>query len=279
MSLEIKLPDLRIVEIPRCILHEQSDPLRAGRIAERLKEEKILGNPPVVGEVKGSDRLIVLDGANRVTAAEVLPLAALMVQVVDYADPSVRLQRWHHLLIDFDPDRFLHALEKIPGATVQLMPRPAAEASLNERQTAAVVVLREREHYVVRAADGAGEAAVMRSITDIYKRKTQIYRIADERMDLLVSRAHENVTAVILFPGFKKSDLTRIALRDGEKLPPGITRHFIPNRALKVNLPLSMLQGRATLAERNARLEAFIARKVKEKKIRAYPEPTVIFDE
>lgn len=279
MSVDVKLPDLRIVDIRRCILHEESDPLRAGRIAERLKAEKTLGNPPIVGEVAGCKDLIVLDGANRVTAAEVLGLTALMVQVVDYADPGVKLQRWHHLLIDFDPERFLAALRQIPDATVRLVARPVAEKALAAGKAAAVVVLHETCFHVVQAAAGVNPAIVMRAITDIYKRKTQIYRIADERIDLLVSRAHENVTAVILFPGFKKTDLARIALHEGEKLPPGISRHFIPNRALKVNLPLSFLTGRATLKERNAKLEAFISKKVRDKKIRAYPEPTVIFDE
>jgi hypothetical protein len=131
----------------------------------------------------------------------------------------------------------------------------------------------------VSVEPGTSAAAVMRGVTDIYKRKTQIYRIADEQADLLAARTNANVTAVILFPGFLKSDIVRFALKEGEKLPPGITKHFIPNRALKVNLPLSILRSADDLKEKNRKLDEWIAKKSREKKIRAYPEPTVIFDE
>ena len=59
---------------------------------------------------------------------------ALLVQVVDYADPGVKLQRWHHHLIDFDPDRFLRTVEgdrtllrKLIGLMLGQLPELQAE--------------------------------------------------------------------------------------------------------------------------------------------------------
>lgn len=277
--MELKLPDLRIVDTARLILHEESDPARSERIAARLREEKVLGNPPIVARTPGTSRLIVLDGANRVSAAFVLRLPALMVQVVDYEDPEVRLNQWHHLLLDFDEAHLLEELQRIP---IALLEKARGETRGRPRLTgriASLVRLKSGAAWRVMPRPGASPAAVMRAITDIYKRKTQIYRIADEQIAMLADRTHANVTAVILFPGFKKADIVRFALHEGEKLPPGITRHFIPNRALKVNLPLGVLRGTKTLKTRSRELEAWIEKKSREKKIRAYPEPTVIFDE
>ncbi len=275
--MEIKLPDLRIVPLNRLILHEEFDPTRVSGIVERLGSDGVLGNPPVVGEVPGTRRLIVLDGANRVSGAMAMKFPAFMVQVVDYGNPEIRLTRWHHLLINFDADHLVEALHRIEGATVAEVDH-ATEASVRGRN-ACLIRMTRGDHYLLKPDPGVSAARVLRGVTDIYKRKTRIYRIADEQIDLLTDKTHDNVTAVILFPGFRKKDIVRFALKENEKLPPGITKHFIPNRALKVNLPLRILRGRMDMKERNRKLDAWIAAKVRNKKIRAYPEPTVIFDE
>ena len=277
--MELKLPDLRIVDTRRLVLHEESDPSRSERIAVRLAEEKVLGNPPIVASVEGTSKLIVLDGANRVSAAFVLGLEALMVQVVDDDDPVVRLHRWHHLLLELDGESLLESVRRLPTAIVEKTAARTAGRALSGKRVACVVRPTGGGTWRVKPRPGVSAAAVMRGVTDIYKRRTQIYRIADEQIDRLAEQTQANVTAVILFPGFRKRDIVRFALKEGEKLPPGITKHFIPNRALKVNLPLGVLKGTKSLATRNRELAAWIERKSREKRIRAYPEPTVIFDE
>jgi len=275
--MEIRLPDLRIVPLRRLIRHEELDPTRVSGIVDRLKGDGVLGNPPIVGEVEGTNRLIVLDGANRVSGAMAMKFPAFLVQVVDYASPEIRLARWHHLLLNFDADHLVAALRKIPGASVRPV-KSGTEASVRGRN-ACLIHLTRGDNYLLKPDPGVSPVRVLRGVTDIYKRKTRIYRIADEQIDMLTDRTHENVTAVILFPCFKKEDIVRFALHDREKLPPGITKHFIPNRALKVNLPLRILRAPMSLKERNRKLEAWIAAKVRDKKVRAYAEPTVIFDE
>ncbi|HEX7877986.1 MAG TPA: hypothetical protein VF720_01175, partial [Candidatus Eisenbacteria bacterium] len=207
--MELKLPDLRIVDTKRLVLHEESDPSRSERIAERLAEEKVLGNPPIVASVPGTSRLIVLDGANRVSAAFVLRLPALMVQVVDYEDPEVKLHRWHHLLLELDGEALLDSVRRIPCAEVEKTTATTAERALSGSRVACVVRPTGGSAWRVKPRPGVSPAAVMRSVTDIYKRRTQIYRIADEQIDRLAEQTQANVTAVILFPGFRKKDIVR----------------------------------------------------------------------
>ena len=64
-----RFPDICVVPIDHCLLHEQTDDARVARLAARLKTDGILRNPPVLGRHDGVDSLIVLDGATRVTAS------------------------------------------------------------------------------------------------------------------------------------------------------------------------------------------------------------------
>ena len=64
-----------------------------------------------------------------------------------------------------------------------------------------------------------------------------------------------------------------------EKLPTGITRHVIPNRALRVNLPLELLRAAGTVEAKNAALSELIHERLLGHRVRVYPESTVLFDD
>ena len=67
---------------------------------------------------------------------------------------------------------------------------------------------------------------------------------------------------------------------NGHKLPTGITRHVIPGRALRVNLPLSALTDERQTAEgKNEWLRGWIAHKLAGREICYYQEATFLFDE
>ena len=61
-------PDLRIVPVSDLLLHEDVDLERVARLLDRLSADGILRNPPIVASLDGSDRYLLLDGANRVSA-------------------------------------------------------------------------------------------------------------------------------------------------------------------------------------------------------------------
>jgi hypothetical protein len=61
----------------------------------------------------------------------------------------------------------------------------------------------------------------------------------------------------------------------GALIPAGITRHVILcGRALRVNLPLELLDGSRTLEEANALLQDHLSGL----QPRVYQEPTILFD-
>jgi hypothetical protein len=89
----------------------------------------------------------------------------------------------------------------------------------------------------------------------------------------------DSVTALIRFPSYVPEEIMRLA-DDGYKLPTGITRHIIHGRALRVNLPLSLLMDKKrTTEEKNAWLREWSKQKLSRRKIRYYQESTFLFDE
>ncbi|MER3461009.1 MAG: hypothetical protein C4303_07905 [candidate division GAL15 bacterium] len=97
-----RMPVLRFVPVEALIPHEQADRMRTEPLAERLRTEGVLKNPPVVTPIPDELRYVVLDGANRVAAARrlgvhwntlrhrVARLEAMLGARVD--DPELRLR-------------------------------------------------------------------------------------------------------------------------------------------------------------------------------------------
>ena len=101
-----EMPDLRVLRVADLLLHEQHDAQRSDPLAQRIVSDGVLKNPPIVAPVDGGPPFVVLDGANRVTAASALGLVHVVAQVVDYDDPALALDTWHHLVCGFPRDRF-----------------------------------------------------------------------------------------------------------------------------------------------------------------------------
>src|SRR5881409_3354271 len=71
-SRDPRLPDLRFVPVESLIPHEQHDGRRMQALVHRLRNQAVLKNPPIAapfGDEGSEARYVVLDGANRVTAA------------------------------------------------------------------------------------------------------------------------------------------------------------------------------------------------------------------
>jgi hypothetical protein len=276
---EHDLPDLDVVSIGRLVLHEDSDPARVARIARALARDRTLVNPPVVGRTAAHRRLVVLDGANRVSALERLRVRHALVQVVDYDAPSIRLGQWHHLLVRFDPQELLPGLVRIPGAKLHYLGKGPREDRPVRGGSAAIVRVVGAGAWSLRPLPGGRSVPdILRDVTGIYRARTPIYRIADEALDS-AARQFADVTAVVLFPRFTKREIVHLSLRRREKLPTGITKHRIPQRALRVYFPLSVLRSPRPLRAKRSFLRKFVAARVRDRKVRYYPESTVLFDE
>ena len=276
----LRLPDLRIVPVEALIPHEQHDVNRSGPLVLRLREQGVLRNPPIVTPLPPDDeRFVVLDGANRATAALEAGLPHIVVQVVRYEDPGLRLTTWHHALGGLPALEFERMLAAVEGLECLPTDLRHARAVLARREAIAFVALPDRLAVTLH---GGGELhqrnAVLNAVVDVYRARTKFYRVASDSLTDAQAE-HPEVTALVVFPHFEPEEVLELAT-SGARLPAGITRHVIPWRALRIDVPLQRLADRTqTIADKNRWLTEWLGEKVHQRQVRFYQESTVMFDE
>ena len=267
------LPTLRIVAAEEVHLHEDADPRRVAGLVEQLATEGVLRNPPLAAALPGGG-YIILDGANRTSALRQLDLPHHLLQIVEYAAPEVRLEVWHHLLREDG-----HALTRFLPANA-LIDIPSADGlrqDLEDGRLACGLITENGVQGVGSERPFPARVAALRAVVGAYNGRVPIYRV--RTTDLAVLRSeYDRIGVLVVFPRFSKDEILHLAALP-EKLPTGITRHVIPNRALRVNLPLDVLRGRGSREEKNAVLHDLIHARLLAHRVRVYPEPTVLFDE
>ncbi len=274
-----ELPVLRIVPLERLIPHEEHDAQRSLPLAERLQAEGVLINPPIVARLSpDEDRYVVLDGANRVSAGHLLGLPHMLVQIVDYEDPELQLSTWTHVITGCDLQTFTARLKALPGLRLTPSDLLHARAALARRDILAYLVCPDERVLLVEGGqDLQSRTALLNALVDAYKDIGRIYRANTDRIAQL-AQLYPDLVAIVVFPHYEPAEILELA-RNGARLPAGITRHIIPRRALRVNLPLHVLAEERSTEEKNAWLEEWLRRKVANRQVRYYPESTVLFDE
>jgi L-serine kinase (ATP) / ParB family transcriptional regulator, heme-responsive regulator len=279
--MEAKELRLAIVPLKDVILHEEIERRRVERLVERLKADRVLKNPPVVTEVRAPNewtRYVVLDGASRTSALEALHCPDLLVQIVDYHAQNLRLDTWHHLLLDVNPADLRRELSELDCVSLVEMDEAGARAALERREIMAYLLFGDGRVTALRCPDDqVSQANALNALVKSYEGRGEIYRVSTTDLEQLAAE-HHRLSAVVVFPRYRPEEIIRLAL-DGAKVPMGITRHIIPGRALRVNLPLELLESDRPLAEKNAWLDRWLTEKIQDRRVRFYQEPVFLFDE
>ena len=277
---DFPLPDLRFVPVEDLIPHERHDAQRTEPLVRQLANETHLKNPPVVSGLSdhGSEQFVILDGANRSTAAKAAGFPHMIVQVVPYEAPQVRLSTWYHALGDASIAEFQRELHEIPGLVCRTEDRIHGRALLARREALACVVTGPGPVMVLLGGGDLEEKnTLLNRVVDVYRAR-RFYRVTGDTVDAARER-HPDVTAVVVFPNFQPYEILELAM-GGSRLPAGITRHLVRWRALRVNVPIERLSDRSQdTAAKNAWLDAWLAERVTTRHVRFYEEPTVLFDE
>ena len=274
------VPVLRVWATDSLLLHEEADAVRVRRLAGALRRDGVLRNPPVVAPLVSRDRgdagrAVVLDGANRVTALRALGLPHVVVQLVSYDDPAVRLSVWRHYAVEAVPGALRAAAADL-GSAVPADGEAGAASQIAAGDGIAAII-DARGAIVLRRAGGAVAAAdALCRLAALYRDGRTVHRIDAGTLNEL--RAAYGAGALVLFRRFEKSDILHLAVQGG-RLPAGITRHVIPGRALRLNTPLAWLAEGTDAAAKQAVLDAQLRQRWQAHGVRHYAEPTFLFDE
>ncbi len=276
--LDVKEVTLRIVPLQDVLLHEQIEKKRVEQLTARLQGDWFLKNPPIVSACDG--KYILLDGATRVTALRRLGCRDVAAQLVDYDAPDLLLETWNHILLDLPVADFFAALERIAGLRVVATDPATADVALAQRTSIGSILLSDGAVRMLCASHNAPlaeQSHLLNQIVAEYEGRGEMYRVAHTDLELLLAE-HARLTALVVFPRFQPDEIRRLAL-NGAKLPMGITRHIIPGRAMRINLPLDILCDDSPLDAKNAWLAEWLKTKMRERHVRYYHEPVFLFDE
>ncbi len=289
-SERFEIPDLRILPTEALVLHEHADSKRVARLKARLQRDGFLKSPPIVAPIPGTDRFVVLDGANRTSALQALGSPHVLAQVVDYKSDEVQLWTWYHLITGRTPFNFLQEIDQVEGISLQPTPIEQARAALAVGEALAYIVLPdENGGHAIYLIDGApteteqrapeSPTALLNATVDTYKSDplVAIHRVNTDNLGELMEY-YDNVSGLVVFPAYTPDDILHLA-ETGARVPTGITRHIISPRALRLNIPLSVLTGSQPLEEKTAWWHEQLKRKLAGNEVRLYQEATYLFDE
>ena len=280
---DFRLPDLRFVPVDAVFPHEYNDLQRTEPLVRKLRESGVMRNPPIVTQVGDGHRVepryVVLDGANRSTAAKAAGWPHVVAQVVRYESPTVHLHTWFHALTSDARAQIEAGLAGVPGLQCRIEERIHARAMLARREALACVMLSEREALVLKGGATLHERnRLLVDIVRVYQDRVPYIRVNTD--SLAQARIeHPEISALIVFPRYDPAEVIELASA-GEYLPAGITRHLIQWRALRLNIPLEHCMDTVTpLEEKNAWLQRWLHERLTTRQVRFYEEPTVMFDE
>lgn len=273
-------PDLRILPIEHLVPHEYADEQRSSPLAESLPRDGILKNPPVVAELDPqAQTFIVLDGANRVTAFKQLGYPHILVQVTPYEPPFVELHTWYHVVSEVTAAQIEDHIRQLPDLELDEANILHARAELARRAILAYCIFADGK--VITLAGGGMDLRrktdLLQAIVEAYINTGRLERTNSESLSELTT-TYPDMTAAFIFPQYELVEVMDVT-QSGFKLPPGLTRHIIHGRALRLNYPLANLTGPESLDAKNQQLVDWVQERFRQRHVRFYAEATYLFDE
>lgn len=255
------MPTLFVAPIEKIRPHEDFDPFRVDRLKARIDGDGTQHNP-MVCTLAPDGSFVLLDGATRREAFNRLGLPHAVVQVVD--STAVSLNTWHHVLQNGDPDALLSALQANPGL------RLGADTGTPR------INIGGSGWRTMEAVDMSDNAA-LNSLVDAYHGQLTVTRVTDPSV-AAVSKAHHDWVAIVEFPSLTIEDVM-VAATEADFVPAGITRFVVPERALRLNIPLDLLREEGDTKSKQDHLDEILARRARDGRIRRYDEPVIILDD
>ncbi len=270
------LPELQMLPTELLVPHEECDPRRVDKLCQRIQEDNRLMHPPVVAPLTGTDKFVILDGATRTMAFAAMGIPHIVAQVVSYGDPGVELSTWHHVVAGMPLEQFEAALTNATGLCLDTCTLEEARAALAIGDAAAYIICasgvrKVSNHDRTRLRD----IHLLNELVRVYRGRADIFRASNDIWEIQAPY-YPGITALIVFPQYSPADILML-VRCGEKVPTGITRHAIPNRALYINIPLDVLKADWTLERKREWLHGWWMEQMNSNAIRYYSESTFLF--
>jgi hypothetical protein len=239
---------IAIVNIASIHMHEETIPEVVQKLAKDLERDKVLRHPVIVDE----KTLVVLDGMHRVAALQMVGCIRIPVCLVDYDNPSIKVETWYRTFTEHNGQELL---SQLPLANIRIEETDMRNARqrLENRSAAAMIATGEKCFTVKSVGDLRQDYRVVTGVERVARGLG--YEVGYDTESDALSRLRNKEVAVILGPPpITKKDVREFGVRD-ELFPHKATRHIIPARPLGIDVPIRLLQDRhVDLSEVNKQL-------------------------
>jgi len=276
------LPLLAILPLDKFVLHEFHDPQRTPPIAKSIRESGILRSPPIVVPFQdGTQRYMVLDGANRVTAIQSLDIPHIVAQVVNTDDEGLSLTPWKHVVWGVSPETLLEWVAETPNMSAERVGwwEKSSNDAFTDIHVLAFLHLADGTSYRLATSHHQllPRMDTLNAFVNRYAKEARMDRTQFTDMDTL-KKLYTELTGLVILPPFRVDQILHIVGK-GRLMPPGSTRFSISPRVLHLNYPLSELEKDKSLEEKNTILGNLLKDRLAQKSVRYYAESTFLFDE
>lgn len=204
------------------------------------------------------DDYVILDGMHRYNSLKTLRCRFAPCCLLDYDNPKIKVGSWFRLFVVNEADSTAETLlgqENLDYSKLRIKLDDASHSRQVIIMTAdgTVFSLSGKVDTVKRA-----RTAVLLEKEMLKKGYAVEYLSETVALERLKSK---DVTFVISLPIFTKQQIRECGLR-GDLLPHKVTRHVIPSRPLRIDVPLPMLRdATVSLTEADHQLHELLARK------------------
>lgn len=269
--------DLKLLKVKDIQLHEDTETKRLRNIYSRIKRDKYLINPIIVGQYNND--LILIDGANRYSSLADIGCKLVLAQIIDYKDKETKLSKWNHLVYDMDDNVFKDFCfdNKLKYEFTSVK---AGKKQLQDNLNRLLISdINKNETMVITLSKNFGEMIdQLNKITALYFHKYEFDRSEPEINFSDLKKYTRRKGTLVEFPQLKKEHIVKIAKSD-RKIPAGISRHILRNRVLHVKYEIQKLMTDKNLPQKTKELKQMLLDKIDKNKVRQYTESVIVFDE
>jgi hypothetical protein len=236
--------DIALAPTERLRVHEETIPEHIRSLEEQIVRDGVQSAPMIVD--RGT--YTVLDGMHRTAIMKRLGCRFTCVCLVDYFDPSIKVQRWCRVV----PGPLRDGVAEEAIAALGLGLEPYEPAKSPDEDGGLLLIYGGQTRRLIQGGEDLAQA---------FRRSRELETLLAERGYRIEycteAEAVEGVEsgeygAALYPPKVEKSQVVEAA-GQGRVFPPKATRHRLPARPVQVNVPLELLRDKDIgLEEANA---------------------------
>jgi hypothetical protein len=222
--------DIAILDVSSLHLHEQIIPKLLENLVYSISADGCLKDPIIVDK----ESLVVLDGVHRVIALQKLGIKRILVCLVDYNSPNIKVYSWCRAISGTSSIGLILSEVELAGITSRKV-RECGESLVGNSPTVAALRFRHQTFVLNPPFKSLKEAFnTIQRLEERLKSEGLLVKHQTEQ-DALHDLQEGQIVAVLMPPVVSKSEIISTAL-SGEPFVYKATRHVIPFRPLRVNI-------------------------------------------